>query len=165
MKGNHYFFDLLFFSVNYLSEGHLVTLWSQIHVHATLCEQLFHFRELGKFFLSFFPPKKCCRPSTTFSWWQKIVFVVALVLSTAIDSQKNFPAKCIKNNRSKQKNKFLRWWKNQHFGGKFHFKSKKTQSNLRVTCWLFLLQATSFYAFKLLHHRMLLTWILLHSNF
>ena len=61
--------------------------------------------------------------------------------------------------------KFWGWWKIQHFGGKFHFKSKKTQSNLRVTCWLFLLQATSFYTFKLLHHRMLLTWILLHSNF
>ena len=61
--------------------------------------------------------------------------------------------------------KFLRWWKNQHFGGKFHFKSKKTQSSLRVTCCLFLLQTTSFYTFKLLHYRMLLTWILLHSNF
>ena len=134
MKGNHYFFDLLFFSVNYLSEGHLVTLWSQINVYANLCEELFHFRELSKFFLSFFLPKKCCRPSTTFSWWQKIVFVVALVLSTAIDSQKNFQQNPWKNKRSEQKNKILGLMKKSAFWRKIPL--QKQENSIKFACYM-----------------------------
>ena len=79
---------------------------------------------------------------------------------------KNFSSKIHEKIRDLSKRiEFLRWCKNQHFCGIFHFESKKTQSSLRVTCCLSLLTTASVDVFKLLHYRMSRAWILLHLNF